>query len=60
MEKPEQAYLPLYFEDLGSSINKMLREYIVHKDIASASNVQACLHQGKDNITRLYKLFTVK
>lgn len=57
LDKPEPAYLSLYYEDLGCSINKMLREYIVHKDLNFTSNAQACLHQGKDNIMKLYKLF---
>lgn len=38
----------------------MIREYIVHKDLNTTSNLQACLHQGKDNIMRLYKLFTFR
>lgn len=35
----------------------MLREYIVHKEVNSTSNVQACVFQGKDTISKLYRLF---
>lgn len=35
----------------------MLREYIVHKEVNSTSNVQACVFQGKDTIGKLYRLF---
>jgi glutathionylspermidine synthase len=58
LEKPEQTYMILYLEDLVSSVNKMLREYIVHKEVNSSSNVQACILQGKDTLFKLYKLFT--
>lgn len=57
LDKPEDGYLPLYLEDLSSSVNKMLREYIVHKEVNSTSNVQACVFQGKDTISKLYRLF---
>jgi len=37
----------------------MLREYITHKEVHSNSNLQACIHQGKDTIQKLYKQFIV-
>ena len=56
MDEPEESELPKYYEDQLLSVNKLLKYYILRKEL-SPDMVGVCFKRGKEVIAKMLDLF---